>query len=255
MKTSIGPEGIVNYELPVGDNSISLNDLLGRTICLEFLGRINCISCSSLTKKSFSAGYCYPCFMSLPETDMCVVKPEMCHFHKGTCRDEIWGKENCMIGHTVYLANSSNLKVGITRGVSPLKRWIDQGAIEAIPLGVTKNRLDSGTVELALKKHISDKTNWRKMLKGETEDVDLAEKREELVEYVPQDLDFLVSKLPTTRITYPVLQYPVKIRSLNFEKNPLVTGKLNGIKGQYLIFDNEVINIRKYAGYYVKFSA
>ena len=182
--------------------------------------------------------------MSLPETDMCVVKPEMCHFHKGTCRDEIWGKENCMIGHTVYLANSSNLKVGITRGVSPLKRWIDQGAIEAIPLGVTKNRLDSGTVELALKKHISDKTNWRKMLKGETEDVDLAKKREELVEYVPQDLDFLVSKLPTTRITYPVLQYPVKIRSLNFEKNPLVTGKLNGIKGQYLIFDNEVINIR-----------
>ena len=55
-------------------------------------------------------------------------------------------------------------------------------------------------------------------------------------------------------IHFPVDSYPVKIKSFNFDKNPEVSGVLHGIKGQYLLLDIGVINIRKFTGYEVAFS-
>lgn len=253
MKTHLNEDGTVSYKLPIGEDLLEMNSLIGKKIEIFFTGQINCIECDAKTKKSFQ-GFCYPCFMSLPQADMCVVKPEKCHFHLGTCRDEEWGKSHCMIPHTVYLANSSGLKVGITREKTPVTRWMDQGAVEAIVLGTTKSRLDSGKVETAIKAHVSDKTNWRKMLKGESDDVDLAEQRSEFLKHVPAGVEFEASEGGTTKISYPVEVYPEKIKSFNLDKDPTIKGTLNGIKGQYLIFDTGVINLRKYSGYKLKFT-
>ena len=156
--------------------------------------------------------------------------------------------------HTVYLSNSSGLKVGITRGQEPITRWIDQGAIGAIPLGTVSKRLEAGIVETALKQYVSDKTNWRIMLKGQTPSLDLYEERKRFLDLIPDNHGFKPSERPAVEIRYPVLAYPEKIKSFNFDKAPLVEGTLMGIKGQYLILDTGVINIRKFSGYRVEVS-
>lgn len=253
MKTSLGTDGSVSYALPIGDEVLEMNQFIGKELSFEFLGEINCVSCDAKTKKTFGGGFCYPCFMSLPEADMCVMKPETCHYHEGTCRDPEWGEKNCMRPHTVYLANSSGLKVGITREKKPETRWMDQGAVQAIPLVTVPTRLDSGKVEVALKKYVTDKTNWRKMLKGEVDSYDLEEKRKEFLEHLPADVDSEASDEKPVEIKYPVEKHPEKVKSFNLDKNPEVSGVLEGIKGQYLIFDTGVINLRKYAGYKLKF--
>lgn len=253
MRTSLGEDGVVRYQLSLGGELFSLNPLVGETLSFKYTGAVYCSNCETKTKKSFGGGYCYPCFMSIPQADMCVMKPETCHYEMGTCRDADWGIANCMVPHTVYLANSSGLKVGITREKNPVTRWMDQGAVQAIPLGTVPKRIDSGKVEVALKQFVSDKTNWRKMLKGEVDNIDLELKRVELLKHVPKDVMFDPSNETTTYIEFPVTKYPEKIKSFNLDKNPEVEGVLNGIKGQYLIFDNGVINIRKYSGYELTF--
>ena len=249
----------VDYSLQVGSEQLHLNPLLGKEIKVEYSGKINCTNCGVLTKKSFSGGYCYPCSQKLAEADMCILKPETCHFAKGTCRDEKWAQSHCMQPHYIYLANSSGLKVGITRQSQVPTRWIDQGAIGAIPLFRVKNRHQSGLVEVLLKDYVTDKTNWRKMLKNETEDIDLEEARAEIVDNVEnhvdehfEDIEFLEDD--ATFIEYPVLEYPEKIKSFSLDKIEEFSGVLKGIKGQYLIFDNGVFNVRRHTGYEVQVS-
>ncbi len=157
----------VHYQLPIGDGQVDLNALIGKPIRLVYQQEINCLHCGRKTKKSFSQGYCYPCFTKLPQCDSCIVKPEKCHYHEGTCRDPAWGERHCFQPHVVYLANSSGLKVGITRGEQIPTRWMDQGAIQALPILEVDNRLHSGLIEQIIAAHVSDKTNWRTMLKGE----------------------------------------------------------------------------------------
>lgn len=250
----------VQYELPVGDQIVSLNEAIGGRIRLSYQGEINCIACGRGTKKSYSQGYCYPCFISLAACDMCIVKPETCHFAEGTCREPDWAMDNCMQHHYVYLANSSGLKVGITRGTQVPTRWIDQGAAQALPIYRVTNRYLSGLVEVALKEHVSDRTDWRKMLRGDAQDIDLARARDELVAQAADEIQRIhqqfgandVVYLPdeaVTRIRYPVAEYPKKVSSLNLDKTPEIDATLLGIKGQYLIMDRGVINIRKFAGY------
>lgn len=247
-------EGVVQYTLPYGEKGVSLNPLIGKKLELKFTGVINCTECGRKIKKSFSGGFCFPCFQTLPQADMCIVKPETCHFHLGTCRDASWGERNCMRDHTVYLSNASGLKVGITREKNSMVRWIDQGAVQGIALGTVASRLDSGKVEMSIKKQISDKTNWRKMLKGEIELLDLEKIREEVLPLVNSEVRFSASSSKTVEIRYPVIEYPSKVSSFNLDKNPIVSGVLMGIKGQYLIFDTGVINMRKYAGYFLELS-
>ena len=254
----------VSYELPLGDELVSVNQYLGQTIELKFEGKINCIACGRETKKSFNQGYCFPCIRTLAECDSCIVRPEQCHFDEGTCRDEQWAHNHCMQDHIVYLANSSGVKVGITRHTQVPIRWIDQGATQALPILKVKHRYLSGLVEVALKKHVADKTDWRKMLKGNADPVDLCVRRDELLSICKDDIKKLVEQFgekslyyadasESTTIEYPVEEFPEKVKSLNFDKTPSVKGLLKGIKGQYLILDIGVINMRKFAGYNVRF--
>ena len=249
MSTSLTRGGDVDYRLEGDGQSIRLNDLLGKFLILEFTGEITCLACGRKIQKSYQQGYCYPCARSRPQADICQVRPELCHFDKGSCRDESWGKENCFIHHTVYLSLSSAVKVGITRTRHRLNRWMDQGAVEAVAVCGTASRIDAGRVELELKKIFADKTNWRAMLKNEIKVADLSKERLKALGSLPDSVEILPE--PLTRsvfFRYPVLQYPEKIISLNPEKTPKITGNLLGIKAQYLIFDSGVFHVRKHSG-------
>jgi len=254
MESTYGVE--VQYRLPLGEEKIELNPLIGHQIEMVFQDKIHCIRCGRETRKSFAQGYCYPCFISAPETEDCVLRPELCRAHEGIARDMEYAKSHCLIEHVVYLSLTSGLKVGVTRNTQVPTRWIDQGATTAIELARTPNRYLAGLIEVALKAHINDKTNWRKMLAGNQEgSVDLAEEKLRLAALIPDDLKpYLIGEDRVIRISYPVSHYPEKVRSANFDKDPLVTGTIYGIKGQYLIFqDNSVINMRKFGGYLVRF--
>lgn len=238
----------------------AVNDLLGKKLSLSFTGNIACVGCKRKISKSFNQGYCYPCLKKLAACDMCILKPENCHYERGTCREPQWGLANCFIPHIVYLANSSGIKVGITKENTLQTRWIDQGAVQAIPILRVRSRFQAGLLETAIAKLVKDKTDWRKMLRGNNEPQDLLAKRNEIFfEVAPKiqeiagkftfgDIEILTSE-PLHDINYPVLQYPEKITSLCFHKTPEITDTLLGIKGQYLIFASGVINLRKYTGY------
>ena len=251
----------VDYALPIGDDHLPMNSFLGRSLTLRYSGEIHCIACGAKTKKSFSQGYCYRCAQRLAQCDMCIVKPETCHYHLGTCREPEWGEQHCMIPHYVYLANSSGLKVGITRASQVPTRWIDQGAVQAMPILKVQTRRQSGLMETAIKQYVADKTNWRAMLKGDTVNIDLARERDALMAQIGDDIQAVNEQFgegavevvdePAVDITYPVLAYPTKIKSFNLDKEPQAGGVLQGIKGQYLIFDTGVINLRKYTGYHL----
>jgi len=268
LTAHLDSNNLVQYQLPLaslnGDGtkqSIELNPLIGQQISLHFSGTIACKHCRKVTKKSYSQGYCYPCMAKLAQCDLCIMKPETCHFHLGTCREPEWGEKNCMVDHYVYLANSSGLKVGITRHTQLPTRWIDQGACQALPIFKVSTRLQSGLVETALAEFISDKTNWRAMLKGEPAPIDLKAKAEELIPEISMRLSQLRLKFGSDavqelnenvqEIHYPVSEYLSKITSFNFDKTETVTGVLLGIKGQYLIFDKGVINMRKFTSYQI----
>ncbi len=253
----------VNYKLPLTDQLIDMNPLLGQCIELRYSGEIHCIHCGRKTSKSFNQGYCYPCFTTLARCDMCIMKPELCHFHKGTCREPEWGEAFCFQPHYVYLANSTGIKVGITRESQIPTRWIDQGAVQALPICKVSSRYLPGLLEVAFARHVSDKTSWQRMLKNQIEKVDLRSRRDELLQTCSDEIAKLTERFGTEAITwlpdaglvdieYPVQNYPAKVKSFNFDKTPEVAGVLQGIKGQYLLFDSGVINIRKFAGYQVE---
>jgi len=253
----------VAYSIAVGDTRIPLNDLIGRPLRLDFDGVIRCIHCDRKTNKSFNQGFCYPCFRKLAACDSCIMSPEKCHYHLGTCREPEWGETHCMVEHVVYLANSSGLKVGITRGSQVPTRWIDQGAVDAIPMVRVATRYIAGLVEVACKAHVADRTNWRAMLKGDVPELDLAQERQRMLGLVADDLEALRQTHGQDSIrevdeqglglSYPVKVWPEKIKTHNLDKTPEVEGVLEGIKGQYLILDTGVINIRKFTGYEVRF--
>jgi hypothetical protein len=253
----------VRYALPLGDTLTPLNPLLGRHLCLEHLGQINCIHCGRKTAKSFNQGYCYPCFRRLAQCDSCIVSPEKCHYDAGTCREPEWGEANCMIEHVVYLANTSGLKVGITRHSQVPTRWIDQGASAALPVFRVGSRHHSGLVEVVLGEHVADRTAWQAMLKGPPEACDLPAERDRLLAACAQELEGLTARYGLQAFTpvngvavqqfeYPVLEYPDKVRAINLDKSGRAEGTLLGIKGQYLILDSGVINLRKYGGYLLR---
>lgn len=262
MLVKADEQGKVEYTLPIGDTKIGMNAYIGRNISVETTGVINCKHCGRVTKKSFSQGYCFVCMKKLAQCDTCIIKPELCHYDQGTCREPQWGEQNCLQPHMVYLSNTGQLKVGITRNINTAisTRWIDQGATQAIPLFMVKQRLISGQLEVEIAKTVGDKTNWRTMLKGAPEAIDLTQKRNEIHEKMTTFVDMIhlkfgddavsYSTLDQQSINYPVNVYPHKIKSINLDKEPSFSGTLQGIKGQYLLLDNDrVINIRKYTGY------
>ncbi|MDH0629591.1 DUF2797 domain-containing protein [Pseudomonas mosselii] len=251
---------VVQYSFRLDDAEVPVNPLIGQSIRLEYLGAIHCTHCGKRTKTSFSQGYCYPCMTKLAQCDVCIMAPEKCHYDAGTCREPSWGEQFCMTDHVVYLANSSGIKVGITRATQLPTRWLDQGASQALPIMRVATRQQSGMVEDVLRSQVPDRTNWRALLKGDAEVLDLPAIREQIFDACADGIRGLqerfglqaIQPLPDAEVVqmrYPVEAYPKKIVSFNLDKDPVVEGTLLGIKGQYLIFDTGVINIRKYTAY------
>ncbi len=243
----------VHYQLAMGDDLVDMNGLIGHAVRMSFDGQINCIECGRETKKSFGQGFCYPCFRDSPAASECIIRPELCRAHEGEARDMEWAQAHCLTEQVVYLAKSSAIKVGITRNSQVPTRWIDQGASEAIVFAQAPNRYTAGCIEVAMKSFLTDRTNWQRMLKNEISDADLLEKKEALArEIAPEFRDYITADTEVCAITYPVADYPAKVKSLSFDKLPEIEGRLAGIKGQYLIFDDgRVLNIRKHNGYFI----
>lgn len=265
MQAILPADGRAQYQLSLAEQTVAMHDLIGKPLQFDYAGAIFCQNCQRKTNKSYSGGFCFPCSQRLAQCDLCFMKPETCHFEQGTCREPDWGLAVCMQDHIVYLANSSGVKVGITRIGQVPTRWLDQGATQALPIFRVKSRYQSGLVEVMFKQHVADRTDWRKMLKGDAEPVDLAAQRDRLMTECADDIvalqkqfdDGAIQPLPAEQsvtIEYPVAQYPEKIKALNFDKTPQVEGVLQGIKGQYLLLDCGVLNIRKFAGYQVSLS-
>ena len=252
MHSEIGEK--VKYYLPLGTDIIDMNGLLGHNITFEYHGIIHCIKCGRVTRKSFAQGFCYPCFKTAPETSECILRPELCRAHERESRDMKWSEDRCLQDHFVYLALSSGLKVGVTRSSQVPTRWIDQGAWKAIHLAKTPNRYLAGQIEVALKGAMKDKTNWRHMLTNQIDrGIDLLEEKNKVSAFLSEEsAKYLSPNDEILEISYPVLEYPVKVKSVGFDKMEVIGGELSGIKGQYLIFsDGSVLNIRKHNGYLV----
>ncbi|NER12590.1 DUF2797 domain-containing protein [Leptobacterium flavescens] len=251
MKTEFSSP--IQYYLDMGSDFINMNQLLDRRIHIKFL-RFECLNCH-LERPIYRQGFCKSCFFDIPQAADWIMRPELSTAHLGKeDRDLEYEKKMQLQPHIVYLANSSNVKVGVTRKNQVPTRWIDQGAHEAIEIAEVPNRYLAGITEVALKDHISDKTNWRKMLTNSVEDADLNAEKERLAPYIPEEAKpyYLENKTTETHLEFPVNQYPEKVKSLNLDKTPEYSGVLKGVKGQYLIFeDNTVFNIRANEGYVV----
>ena len=235
----------IQYYLVFENDFIHMNQLLNKTIEMKLVGH-QCLSCG-LDKPIYRQGFCKSCFFDKPVAGDWIMRPELstAHLDKED-RDLEYEKKVQLQPHIVYLANSSNVKVGVTRKSQVPTRWIDQGAHEAIEIVEVPNRYLAGITEVALKDYVADKTNWRNMLKNDIKDEDLMEWRQNLKQYIPEEAkDYFIESNTETHIHFPVEKYPLKPKSLNLEKSKEYSGTLVGIKGQYLIFEDEtVFNIR-----------
>jgi len=258
MKSSLAE--VVNYHLPLydilePDHLISMNELIGQPIRLTFENAIHCVVSGKKINKTFGDGMSYDAFMNSPEASPSIIRPELSRIHEGIAlRDYDWEMAHHMQPHYAYLSNTSGLKIGVTRTTQVPTRWIDQGASQAIVIAETPYRQAAGLVEVALKAHLADKTNWQKMLKGEPTFLDLYNEKNHFTEFLPNELKHWIKQDSQAMVLkYPVLKYPEKVKSLKLDSNPEIEGVLKGIKGQYWIFENTVVNIRSHSGYRVSF--
>jgi len=245
----------IQYYLVFENDFINMNQLLNKTVKIRFV-KYQCLNCG-LDKPIYRQGFCRNCFFEIPQAAEWIMRPELSMAHLGKeDRDLEYEKKVQLQPHIVYLANSSSVKVGVTRKSQVPTRWIDQGAHEAIEIVEVPNRYLAGITEVALKDHVSDKTNWRTMLKNEVVDENLVEWRERLKKFIPDEAkDYFIETNTETNLEFPVLHYPEKPKSLNLEKLLEYTGILKGIKGQYLIFeDDTVFNVRGNEGLVVAIS-
>jgi len=258
LKMTVDIGDPIQYQLRLGDDTIPLNEFVGRAIKLSYLGQIACISCGRKTSKSFAQGFCYPCMMNSPQNSECIIRPELCRGHLGEGRDPEWEAQHHVCDHHVYLAVSSRIKVGVTRSDQIPTRWIDQGASAACILATTPHRCAAGELEVALKDAFTDRTSWQKMLKNDVlESPDWSEAFRLAKETVPDSHQHYLFDAPQVQeLHYPVETYPTKVKSQSFDKVELIEGRLNGIKGQYLLLDGDrVLNVRKHNGYRLRFEA
>ncbi|WP_343487561.1 DUF2797 domain-containing protein [Allomuricauda sp. d1] len=250
MRTEMGSP--IQYFLLFEHDFMNMNQALNKSLKIEFI-KFQCLNCGE-NRPIYRQGFCKTCFYETPAAGDWIMKPELSTAHLGKeDRDLEYEKRVQLQPHIVYLANSSSVKVGVTRKTQVPTRWIDQGAHEAIEIVEVPNRYLAGITEVALKDHVSDKTSWRKMLTNDIKDEDLVEWRNKLKNHVPNEAaDYFIDSNSETNIEFPVLQYPEKVKSLNLNKNPTFEGVLKGVKGQYLIFEDQtVFNVRGSEGYYV----
>jgi hypothetical protein len=254
----------VQYYLPLYNNlekgtEVHLNPYIGKKICLQFTGNINCVVTGKKIKKTYGEGMSYDAFMSSPMADESIIRPELSTAHLGIERRDLdWEIKNHVVPHYVYLAYTGGFKVGVTRYTQIPTRWIDQGATKAVKIAETPYRQAAGLIEVALKEYIADKTNWRNMLKGSEEPgQDILDIRSDMLRHIPEDLkDYALNDAKVMDLNFPVQQYPEKPKSVKFDKLPVIEKTLVGIKGQYLIFeDQSVLNIRSHTAYEIMFES
>lgn len=241
----------VHYSLEMDKELLEMNQLIGRKVQLTHTG-YSCLHCHDPSKKIFRQGLCYEHFYNQPQSGDWVMKPELSKAHLNIeDRNLEYEKKAQLVPHIVYIANSGTVKVGVTRKSQIPTRWIDQGAHNAIPILEAPNRYLAGITEVALKNHISDKTNWRKMLKNDIENQDLQTVKETLLPYIPEETrKYIINNNENTILNFPVQEYPKKINSISFDKTNSFEQNLIGIKGQYLLFENDMVfNLRKHEGY------
>lgn len=259
-KMVVSSKETAQYELTLDTESINLNDKIGQHITIEFLGKIICQACGNKTNKSYNQGFCYVCFNKLARNDRCIMSPQLCHYANGTCREPEWGDTHCMQKHIVYLAWSSHLKVGITKPSQIPTRWIDQGASHAVAICEVASRYHAGLIEEYLSQFYSDRTNWRKMLAGVPLDIDLLSCAKDAQEkiLVGNFPEGVTTGLKLLDLCIESIDYPIDmigpIQSLSLDKQQAVSGYLLGIRGQYLLLDTGVINVRKHGSYLVNVS-
>jgi hypothetical protein len=255
MKVSLADP--IQYHLQLGEDLISMNELIGQDLHLTYSGIINCKVCGRKIKKTYGEGFCYPDFLNHPSNSPCIIKPELCEGHLGNGRDVAWEEENHVQPHVVYLALTDAVKVGVTRATQVPTRWIDQGAWKTIRLAEVPYRQLAGEIEVALKGYVTDRTNWRSMLRDiRIEGKDLLSEKNRLILELPAALQSYRSEQDDIwELSYPVLAYGEKVSSLNFDKTPEISGKLMGIRGQYLLLEGgKVLNLRKHTGYHIELS-
>lgn len=263
MRSELGEDGIVKYRMVLYDNlepsyEVDLNSWVGEDIQIKFEDQINCVVTGNKIKKAYGEGMSWDAFKSSPFAVESIIRPELSQAHLGIgLRDLEWEIANHVTPHCTYLSLTSGIKVGVTRETQVPTRWIDQGAVEAILLAETPYRQAAGLIEVSLKEHIADKTNWRNMLKNVfSNTIDLLETKEKMIELIPDELqEFVSANNEITKIHYPVIAYPEKVKSLKLDKEPIIEKKLLGIKGQYLLFDGDfVMNVRSHTGYKISIS-
>lgn len=255
-------DGKVEYFLPLKDiledgEFIPMNQFVGKEIRLEYEGYINSVISGEKMTKAFGEGLTYNEFMNSPQAAPSIMRPELSRIHEGIAlRDYQWEVEHHLKPHVVYVAFTTNYKVGVTRMTQVPTRWIDQGAIEAVIIAEVPYRQLAGLIEVSLKDHFSDKTAWQKLITGKIEgNGDIREKVQEVIKMIPQEYQMYTMKDSAPwKIEYPILEYPIKASSLKLDKEKVIEGKLMGIRGQYLLFENGAINIRSHSGFRVKLS-
>lgn len=254
----------VDYILPLYDiiepsSEVKMTDLVGETIRISYNGEINCVVTGKRINKTFGEGMSYDAFMSSPLASPSIIRPELSRIHEGIAlRDKEWEEKHHLQPHTVYISLTSGIKVGVTRDTQIPSRWIDQGAVRAIRLAEVPYRQLAGLIEVELKDYVADKTNWQRMLKNDYDSsVNLILVKDELLNYLSEDLvQYASDNDDITDIKFPVITYPKKVKSLKLDKTPIIEKKLMGIKGQYLIFDDDtVVNLRSHSGYRIKLEA
>ena len=245
----------VQYYLSLEEGELPMNDLLGQQLTLRFAG-YHCLHCGQ-PKEIYRQGLCKKCFFEAPEVGEWIIRPELSKAHLGIeDRDLAYEQQVQLQPHLLYLANSSEVKVGVTRKTQMPTRWIDQGAHEALVLAEVPNRYLAGVAEVALKEHLADKTNWRKMLTNQIAPVDLLAVKAQVRPWVPEEVQpYITEDITPLQIHFPVQQYPTKVQSLQLLRTPTYRGTLVGIKGQYLIFeDDTVFNVRANEGFVIDLS-
>ncbi|HRH68744.1 MAG TPA: DUF2797 domain-containing protein [Flavobacteriales bacterium] len=253
-KMLAGLDGQVQYALALNDGPLELAPFIGDIFTVRATGVLSCTICGKRVKKFYGQGSCFPCLQTAPEAAECIVRPELCRAHLGEGRDPDWERDHHFTEHAVYLSYTGGVKVGVTRATQVPVRWIDQGAVSALILARVPYRQLAGLIEVDLKRLFADRTNWRAMLKLVPPDhMALREARSVARNALRDDLQqYLLPAEEPMDIHYPVLAYPPKVTSVQLDKTPEVSGRLLGIKGQYLIWeDGRVLNVRNHSGYHV----
>ncbi|MFZ1660007.1 MAG: DUF2797 domain-containing protein [Flavobacteriales bacterium] len=256
MSASLDPEGRVDYSIFIKDGLLPLHDRIGSSFTLRFTGIRTCMSCGKRVKKFYGQGTCFPCLKSAPEASPCIIRPELCEAHLGLGRDVEWEKEHHLQEHIVYLSFTGGVKVGVTRSTQVPVRWIDQGAVLAVPIARVPYRQLAGAIEVDLKRLFVDRTQWKAMItaNGAGGEQLLEEARNTAMAQTAEALrEYLLPKEPVVRLSYPLTDLPPKLVNVQLDKLPELEGRLHGIKGQYLVWaDGRVLNVRNHTGYHVE---